>query len=742
MKYALKKYWPRFVIGLMILLLVEGHVIHRLPASALDRLDDALYDVKLKLTLPGGVDPRIVIVDINEKSLAEIGRWPWGRDQTARLTHQLFDKYGVKVAGFDVVFAEPDNSSGLQSLERLAATSLAGNAAFQRELARLRPQLDFDALFAAALKGNPVVLGYYFSNHSRATSTGALPQPTLRAHDLTAANPFAAFTAFGGNLPEFLHSAAGAGHFVPLVDSDGITRRVALLVKFEGNYYESLALAVARAWLGFPAIVPGYDQEAGANAFIESLHLKGAGFNLAIPVDAEVAALIPYRGRQGAFPYVSAADVIQGRVPVETLRGKIALVGTTAPGLFDLRSTPVGEIYPGVEIHANLIAGILAGNIKYKPWYLLGANFLLALMIGLVMALVVPLLSATRAALVSALMLLLAIGVNAVAWQNNIVLPLADCLVLIFVLFAINMAWGYLVEARSKRQLAGLFGQYVPPELVVEMSRDPKNYSMAGRREDLTVLFSDVRGFTTISEGLSAEDLAALMNQYLGAMTEVIRAHRGTLDKYIGDAIMAFWGAPVAEKDHAWLAVMSALEMQKALPALNDKLVARGWPALKIGIGINTGAMSVGDMGSKVRQSYTVMGDAVNLGSRLEGITKQYGVGIIIGEETCAQAGKLLVCRDLDWVRVKGKTRPVGIYEPLGRVGEIGADVLDELAHWRRALAAYRAQQWSDASRILTELVARAPHSLYRIYLEQRIPYLQTHSPGADWDGAWTFESK
>jgi adenylate cyclase len=351
-------------------------------------------------------------------------------------------------------------------------------------------------------------------------------------------------------------------------------------------------------------------------------------------------------------------------------------------------------------------------------------------------------LSPFRATLVGAIVLILLLSVNFSFWHSaNVVLPLASGVIAVLLLYAMNMSWGYFVESRTKRQLTGLFGQYVPPELVEEMSRDPENYSMAGRKAELTVLFSDVRGFTTISEGLEPDELARLMNMYLGAMTVVVRKHRGTLDKYIGDAIMAFWGAPVDDPEHARNAVLTGLEMNVALQALNKELLALGWPELKIGVGVNTGPMTVGDMGSPVRQSYTVMGDAVNLGSRLEGITKQYGVGFIAGEGTRELLKKEFVFRELDRVRVKGKAEPIGIYEPVGEEGKVSKEDLDEIKLWNQALRLYRAQDWDQAEVNLLNLQRINPRYLYDLYIN-RVEHLRKEPPGENWDGVTTFETK
>ena len=351
-------------------------------------------------------------------------------------------------------------------------------------------------------------------------------------------------------------------------------------------------------------------------------------------------------------------------------------------------------------------------------------------------------LSPLRATVVGAIVLLLLLSVNFSFWHAaNVVLPLANGMIAIVLLYAMNMSWGYFVESRTKRQLTGLFGQYVPPELVEEMSRDPEHYSMAGRKAELTVLFSDIRGFTTISEGLEPNELATLMNEYLGAMTLIVRKHRGTLDKYIGDAIMAFWGAPVDDPEHARNALLTGLEMHVALQELNKDLVARGWPALKIGVGVNTGPMTVGDMGSSVRQSYTVMGDAVNLGSRLEGITKQYGVGMIAGESTRELLKKEFVFRELDRVRVKGKVDPVGIFEPVGEEGKVPAEDMEEIKLWNQALRAYRAQDWDKAEVTLMNLQRMKPRYLYDLYVK-RVEHLRKEPPGESWDGVTIFETK
>jgi len=743
---SLKKHLVQIVLGLALGLIFLGHAARIYPIPLVGVLDAFIYDARLRLTMPGGVDERIVILDIDEKSLAENGRWPWSRDRMATLVDQLFDRYRIAVLGFDVVFAEPDDSSGLKSLEALAKKDLKDDAGYQSALKSLREQLDFDRRFADSFTGRKVVLGYYFTSLEKAQLSGRLPAPALPAGTFKGRNlAIASYNGYGANLAQYQTNATSAGHFVPKIDFDGVSRRVPMLVEYEGAYYESLSLAMLRVLLGMPAIVPGYADEpalSGRNyAGLEWLDLQTVRGNVRIPVDESASSLIPYRGKQGSFRYLSIGDALHGRLPVEALADKIVLVGTTTPGLMDLRSTPVETVYPGVEIHANLISGMLDGTIKLKPAYVLGAEVLMVGFVGLALALLLPLFNPLRATLLAAGTLLVVVALNFYLWQSGLVLPLAATLLMILALYALSMSWGYFVESRSKRQFTELFGQYVPPELVDEMARDPESYSMEGRNQELTVLFSDVRSFTTISEGLDPKELAQLMNEYLGAMTAVIRRNRGTLDKYIGDAIMAFWGAPVADTEHARHAVLTALDMQRELRTLDEPFKARGWPKLHIGVGINTGTMTVGDMGSPVRKAYTVMGDAVNLGSRLEGITKQYGVGILVGETTRALI-KDMVFRELDRVRVKGKDEPVGIYEPLGLAGEVDKERLEQLKLWQQALRLYRAQDWDQADVQLYNLLRREPDChLYQLYTK-RIAHYRSNPPGADWDGVTTFETK
>lgn len=738
----------RLVLSFLIIAVALLHVagIYRLPF--VERFENHLYDTRLRLTMPGNQDPRVVIVDIDEKSLKAEGHWPWRRDRLARLVDILFEHYQIGILGFDVVFAEEDHSSGLELLDGLATHELAENQAFVETLDRIRPSLQTDRRFAESLRNRPVVLAYYFRTaqsspkNGNPSNIGILPPPVL---DLTARRarrmPFVEAVGFGGNLPVIQECAVGAGYFDnPVVDRDGMHRRVALVQAYQGDLYECLPLAIARALFGSPPVDLGMvtAKAGGGEPMLEWLDVGG----MKIPVDERGSVLIPYRGEQGSFPYVSAVDVLTKRVVLERLAGAIVLVGTTAPGLQDLRSTPVQNVYPGVEIHANLISGFLDQSIKHEPGYTKGVEFVQLLLVGCLLAFLLPHFSALWSLTATIIIVGLVLGLNVYAWEeSNIVLPLGATVLLVLALFVVHMSYGFFVEGRTRRRLARLFGQYVPPELVDEMSAKPSDFGLAGDSREMTVLFSDVRNFTTISEGLPPHELTRLMNEILTPLTRIIHTHRGTIDKYIGDAVMAFWGAPLSDPEHERRALRAALDMIAALPKIQEGFQARGWPEIRMGVGVHSGVMNVGNMGSEFRMAYTVIGDAVNLGSRLEGLTRQYGVSIIVSESVREKVPDYFF-RELDRVRVKGKDEPVTLFEPLGSEAEIADGVKTELALYHEALDFYRRRAWEQAQVRFQDLhEAKPAERLYKIYME-RIVHFRNHPPDSRWDGIYVHTSK
>lgn len=745
----LLKHWKRVAVTLLPLLFALLHASGVLRLEVLSRLDEIIYDARLRATMPKTQDERIVILDIDEKSLAEVGRWPWGRNKLAQLVDEVFETQKAAILGFDVVFAEPDESSGLKRLKQLAANELRDQPGFGDRLQNLQASLDYDALFAKSLKSRPVVLGYYFSSDRQGRTSGALPAPVMTQKAFQGRQGrFTAWDGYGSNIETISQAAPVAGFFNSITDNDGVVRSLPMVGEFKGAYYESLSLAMFRMIAGSPQVEPGFPREQflpRSYRALESLVLKRPNQSFAIPVDDKVAALVPYRGRGGpaggSYQYISATDVLHKKLAAGSLQGKIVLVGTTAPGLLDLRVTPVGETYPGVEAHANMISGLIDGKVLVKPDYAIGYDVLILLVLGLVMALL-PRFGAAKAVLVVVSALVMVSALNTWLYLGyGLVLPLASALVMVICGFALNMSYGYFVESRSKRELAKLFGTYVPPELVDVMVLDPSNYSMRAQSKELTVLFCDMRGFTKMSEHMEPSQLQALLNAVFNRLSRIIRQHNGTIDKYMGDCVMAFWGAPVELPNHAELAVRAAMALSAEVKQINLEHQKAGLPEIGVGIGLNTGVMAVGDMGSEVRQAYTVIGDSVNLGSRLEGLSKTYGVDMVVSEST-RKACPAVVWQELDKVQVKGKEAAVSIFYPICTKALLSDAQRQELQLWAQALKAYRSQDW-DACELALLNVRRMNDKkfLYALFAD-RIHALKQLPQHSQWDGVTRFETK
>jgi adenylate cyclase len=726
-------------LSALFVLLIAAHVGGLIPLSPLQRAEAWLYDVWLQNTAPAAMDDRVAILDIDEASLKSLGRWPWSRDIMSKLVDQLFDHYYVGAVGFDVVFAEPDRSSGLDILEQLAQRELSGDPAFQAAFRQLAPRLDYDGRFARALADRPVSLGFYFIPAGFGTAkSGVLPPASLPSTAFEPMRPgLPPATGFGANLAIFENAAQGAGFFNMRADADGTARQMSLVAPFGKGYYPTLSASALRVAFGGDPLKAGVEQTSLLGRHYLAPWVEVGGIR--VPLNTDGSVYVPYRA--GApFPYISAVQVLAGKTPLAQLENRIVLVGSTAPGLTDLRVTPFSNAFPGVEIHAHLIAGMLDGITRSTPPWAADARLIAVLLLGVLLTVVLLRSGPVIGLATSILLLALLLAAYAAAWSRFWVVPMAAPMITVLGLYALNTAYGFFAETRSKRQMTKLFGQYVPPELAAEMSQDPAHYTMDGQSRDMTVLFSDIRGFTNFSEKLPPAELAEVLNAYLSVMTRIVQQQRGTIDKYIGDAVMAFWNAPVDLADHATRAVQTALDMQAALPQLNREFAARGWPEVRIGVGVNTGRMSVGNMGSEFRMSYTVMGDAVNLGSRLEGITKQYGVGILV-TRPAVEADPAHVFMKVDEVRVKGKETPVAIYEPLGTLSDLDDAVRKDAADFETAFGHYQAQDWDAAEAVLRALNARTPRPLYQIYLE-RIAHFREIPPPHDWDGVYVYTTK
>ena len=720
-------------VALTAYLIVLSLQVNQNSSHWLNRLEFLLYDLRSNWSLqwqprqPG--EQPIVIVDIDEASLAAQGRWPWSRHTLAQLV-QKFSDSGVVVAAFDVVFSEPERNPVDEIRQHLPANNAWLSA-------QLHQQVDADRHFAAIMPATDVVLGFLFLEQDDLT-VGQLPPAVYQlTEEQQQTLVMITKSAYAANLPALQQAAAGGGFVTTFADPDGAIRRSPLVIRYGSQVYPSLSLATVMTYL--------FDQqlqlETARVGSVDVLRRVGLKDQMA-RTDGSGRVIVPYRGRQKTYRYYSATDVLSGEVAAEQLEGAIVLVGASALGLADLRATPVGSQYPGVEVHANIIDTLLHDEFPYRPEWQAGATLAQLLLLGMLLSLWLPRLGPVAAIISSSATVLLALAGNFYLWHyHHLDLPLATIVLLIVGLTMLNLGYGFLRENASRRLLKVMFDQYVPPAHIDRMMADPQAYQFAGEHKQLTVLFSDIRGFTRISESLSASELKAFLNSYFTPITKVIFDNEGTIDKYVGDMVMAFWGAPLEDPRHAYHAVLTALEMQKLTRRLQQQFIRQGLPPVAVGVGVNSGPMNVGDMGSSYRRAYTVLGDAVNLGSRLESLTKYYGVDILVGEHTRQQAPEF-VYRYIDRIQVKGKEQPVDVYEPLCLLAEQPAELSQQLQSYDSALLFYRQQQWQQARQAFDQLIEQYPQqAVYRLY-RQRIDDLCEAGLGADWDGVFRHTAK
>jgi len=711
--------------------------------ALLAALDKRVTDTMFHWRGPEPVGGRVLIVDLDERSLQEIGQWPWPRDTVATLLSNI-GAGGASVIGLDVVFAEPDRTSPARYLPGLQQRYPDVFVGEQLDALLGQGGLDHDQTLGKTLAELPSVLGYVFQltdDGLKDPTQTPFPAALIRLNPPEADfNQLSTFAAYRPVLNvETVAQGMSEGFFNVFPDVDGVVRKVPLLMTMDGLPYPSLALESARIGLMEENLV------IHAEPTLRDGRRSLLGLSLGqrfIPTNERGQLTVNFRGPAYTFPYVSAGDVLRGE-NLAVFQGKIVLLGTSAAGLLDLRATPFGQVFPGVEIHANVIDNLLVGDPMVHDVYTeIGITWLIIIGGGL---LLVALL-AYGGPLVGGLGTLLLTG-GLVAgnyfffFLNQQLLGVVYPLFTLLAIFMVVTLFNYFFEGRQKRFISKAFSQYVPPELVEEMAARPDDLALGGETRQMTVLFSDVRGFTTISEGLDATELTRLMNEMLTPMTRIIHQHRGTIDKYMGDAIMAFWGAPLPDEDHARHGLEAGLAMVAAIPGIQEKFRARGWPPIRIGVGINSGPMNVGNMGSEFRMAYTVLGDAVNLGSRLEGLTKQYGVDIMVSEYTRDLVPDFAY-RELDRVRVKGKDKPVAVFEPLGLAGQLSPADASCLQRYHQALACYRRRDFTEADQMFSALHQEEPKRLlYSLYLD-RIRHFQENPPPADWDGSFTHTTK
>jgi adenylate cyclase len=668
-------------------------------------------------------DPAIIIVDIDEKSLKEIGQWPWPRDQVSALLQGLTD-LGIGMIGMDVVFAEADNSSPKRVFERLGMQ------------AENLP--DFDAMLAQTVAETPTILGYVFIQNPDPVTPGIAPSTKAIIVERDKPDNSYLFKPYRAvlNIPEVQNSGYSSGYFNTVPDPDGVVRSIPLVMEYEGMLFPSLSLEMMRVILGENRLTVQYESNG-----VDSIYIG----DLQIPTDTFGRLLINYRGEPYSYDYIPATDIIHGRVDAERVEGKIALVGTSASGLLDLRATPFDSVYPGVEVHATALDNILNQEFIAKPMWVLGADLFSILLLSLIVgAMLIWLGSISGFAVASVLFFGIGFGHYYAFTQQGLLLNTVMPMSALVGLFLVGTVVNYFYESQQKARIKNRFAQKVSAAVVDELINHPDNLVLEGREQEITIFFSDIRGFTSLSEAMgSAQALIKLLNRYMTPMVEVITRYQGTVDKFIGDAIMAYWNAPVAIERHADQALNASIDQILALQQLNEELAQENLPPIHIGIGLNTGVSVVGEMGSTGRSDYTCIGDPVNLASRAEGLCKPYGAQIVLTEFTLAALENTddYKIRLLDKVRVKGKAQPVSVYECLGRNHQAWYDYSEqEAVRYEQAQQAYHQACFAEALQLFESLQQDFPQTLYAMYVERCQHYVE--NPPHDFDGVFTLTSK
>ncbi len=731
--------------------IITGIAAYLLQISIIEDIE--LRTVDLRFRSRGTVEPAgdIVLAVVDEKSIHQEGKWVWPRDKFTALVHKLSEA-GARVVAFDIGFLEEDDRTTLEAIadiQRRASRPGAVDPEFKAYLDDLARRSDRDRRLAEALSASEarIVLGYFFhmsrgelahlsdadlAAHADRVRNGAYPMVRYRSQSDRGIATIQAVLP-QSNIAPIARAARHAGYFNMFPDRDGVVRWIPAVIEFNGAFYAPLSLMAAAAYLDAPLSVR-------VNSYgIEAVYVG----NQAIATDELGRVLINYRGPTGTFPHFSITDILHDRIDPGRLRDKIVMVGATATGIYDMRVTPFGSVFPGLEIHANVVDSILARSFLEHPgWAAIFDLMAICLMGG-----VVWLVHTRTGVITSAVAVLLLftgyIGLCQMLFvRRGWLLNMAYPLIVLFLAYVSITAFRYIAESRQKKFIRDAFSTYLAPAVVKRLIESPERLVLGGEEREITAFFSDVQGFTGISERLSARELVELLNEFLTEMTDIILAHEGTVDKFEGDAIIAFFGAPNHLPDHAEVACRACLQMQSRLAELRGKWHAAGKPELKMRIGMNTGMAVVGNMGSRQRMDYTMMGDSVNTAARLEGVNKVYGTYTMVSAATLAKVGKDVIGRQLDAIHVVGKTEPVVVYELLGLAGEVPAPRLEAAAAYDSGLAAYRRRDWDEAIAFFNQALAICPDDGPSRVMAERCDRYRKEPPPESWNGAFSMMNK
>lgn len=677
----------------------------KLPNSIDNRLKDYMFNIR------GEIAPKtnsVVIIDIDEKSLQSLGQWPWSRNTLAKILRNLKDK-DIAIIGMDIVFAEEDRTSPHSVFDKLN---------IQKENI---PNYDFE--FAQTVATTPTILGYQFEFQRKKHINKEAPSIQtmfIEKNKKLGKNHLIQANGTILNIPIIQDSSYSSGFFNNIPDDSGVIRSVPLIISYDDEIYPSLALETLRIALGIKRININYNENG-----VKNLQLN----DYIIPTDRHGRLLINFRGKEKTFDYISAVDIYNNTFKKEDIENKIALLGTSAAALYDLRATPFESIFPGVEVHANVIDNIIAKDFLYKPSWVDGANiFIIFVLVFFVVyvtrnihLLFIPLLT-------TSLLFLCSYLIYFILFNYGLVLNIFFPLTAIILSTIITIMLQYFYEIKKKDEIKNKFASKVSKDVMEQLLKNVNNNQLQAQNKEITVFFSDIRGFTKISEDIKQPDLLVkYINKYMTPMSEIITKNKGTIDKYIGDAIMAYWNAPFDIEDHEDKAVKSALEQLEELENLNITLEKNKQPLIDIGIGITTGIATVGEIGSIGRSDYTLIGDTINIGSRVESLCKFYGVKLIITNFTKNNLKNSYTFRYLDYVKLKGKDEPIELWEVISN-NKISSQFNEELEIYNKAISIFTKAQLQESRKLFEELVTLNPCTLYKLYLTRCEEYIYSNS--------------
>lgn len=718
----IKKFITYSILSILISTLLSFIYIfqHSLPDSIDNRLRDYLFIFRGEVPNSDNV----IVIDIDEISVKELGQWPWSRNKISKIIQNLTDA-NVGIIGMDVVFAEEDNSSP--------------HLIFKKYKIRQENIPNYDQEFSETISKSPVILGYQFElEESKYVNkkAPAIPAIFIEKNKLNSTNQLIEAKGTILNTSELQDVSYSSGFFNNIPDDGGIIRSVPLIISYKDNIYPSLALEIIRTITDSKKVVIDYDKIG-----VSSISLN----NINIPTDRYGRIIVNFRGKERNFKYYSAIDIYENNFYKKEIEGKIALIGTSAAGLLDLRSTPFESIYPGVEVHANVIDNILVGDYIYKPSWIDGANILIIFILSFIIVIsttYIPFLWSKPLIFIFSSLAILVL-IYEVLFQFGLIFNIFFPLLTILTASICTILYDYFHEIKKEEAIKIKFASKVSKNVMENLLNNIDTNEFHATEKEVTIFFSDIRNFTNISEKMNnAKKTINYLNSYMEPMSNIIIKYDGTIDKYIGDAIMAYWNAPSSVENHADKALLASLEQLEELKKLNIQLIRENKPIIDIGIGLNTGTVIVGEIGSKGRSDYTVIGDSINLGYRIESLCKYYNSELIISNLTKEKLIGNYIFRYLDLVKVKGKEKAIEIWQVLG-IGEENDSLKKELDLYHEGIKYYKNCNFEKALsifQILKNSNVEKDMILYNIYIERCEKFIKT--PPLNFDGIYTHETK